>query len=341
MASKKYSRDVVEAMLSLERTYTCVPPCYQVAAAEECELSPIPSSNRCDEARHSPQLVNGFPICDDDEGVKTDDEDGCFSTLSDESIRDTICAWMFEVVDFCSFDRETIYIGMAYFDRFTSQDNRNRSIEDPADRRHRAQGVALTSLYLAVKIHDNNRKSVCLLKTFESISHDKFTSSDIYNMEITILLALEWKLHPPTPQAFMFQFLMALAKEGTKEQKQQYQIVHEVTNYITELTLRFLWQEFDNERMNRFKASTIAYASILIALKGVRNNVLSNAHFHHFNDELLSMMDEEAKNRVQEAARIIMPIIAEDYSSSESGIKKILAALDSKNEVYHTDIAFY
>lgn len=230
---------------------------------------------------------------------------------------------------------------MTYFDRFTSQDNQRHSLKDPADRRHRAQGAALTSLYLAVKIHDNSRKSVCLLKTFESISHNKFTSSDIYNMELAILLALEWKLHPPTPQAFMHQFLMALAKEGTKEQRQQYEIVHEITNYITELTLRFLWPEFDNESMNQSKASTIAYASILIALKGVRNNVLSNARFHIFNDELLSMMDEEAKDRVQQAATIIMPIIAEDYSSSESGIKKILSALDSKNEVYHTDIAFH
>ena len=230
---------------------------------------------------------------------------------------------------------------MEYFDRFTSQDNRNRSIEDPAVRRHRAQGVALTSLYLAVKIHDNNRKPVCLLKTFESISHEKFTSSDIYNIERTILLALEWKLHPPTPQAFMYQFLMALAKEATMEQKQQFQIVHEVTNYITELALRFLWPEFDDEKLNRSKASTIAYASILIALKGVRHNVLSNAHFHRFNDELLSMMDDDAKKRVQQAAKIVIPIIAEDYASSESGIKKILSALDSKNEVYQTDIAFY
>lgn len=77
----------------------------------------------------------------------------------DEESRIKMSAWCYQVVDFCKFRRETVGIAMSYLDRYlTSLDDRS-AVTD----RKFYQLVTMTSLYIAIKIHEPLEMETSLL----------------------------------------------------------------------------------------------------------------------------------------------------------------------------------
>ena len=77
----------------------------------------------------------------------------------DEDCRVKMCEWCYQVVDFCKFRRETVGIGMTYLDRYLCTEKGKKALGD----RKEYQLVAMTCLYIAIKLHEPLEMETSLL----------------------------------------------------------------------------------------------------------------------------------------------------------------------------------
>jgi len=170
-------------------------------------------------------------------------------TIVDDALRQDIVHWCYKVVDYLNMNRNTVSVSISYFDRFLSVRTVNKKV---------AQLVGLTSLYLAIKLYEQEWKTrmPVVLSHFITLSRNNFTGSDIIGMEALILNTLNFHMHPPTPQTIVSQLL------------------HMFPNHIDPLSLRDLVEHSnflievsvtDSFFMTR-KSSSIAVASLLVAM---------------------------------------------------------------------------
>mmetsp|Transcript_8990 Transcript_8990/g.10415 ORF Transcript_8990/g.10415 Transcript_8990/m.10415 type:complete len:299 (-) Transcript_8990:153-1049(-) len=162
------------------------------------------------------------------------------------SSRMKICRWTFNVVDHFDFSRKTAVISMNLFDRFMATRG-NRCDPDVA------LLTAITTIYIAVKLHENKKIRPCSLS---KLSRGQFSSNDIEEMEREILKDLSWLVHPPIAIDFLDSLLTFLPEEIHDSTK--YSIL-ENARYLTELSV------FDPYFIEHH-ASTVAFSAILSVL---------------------------------------------------------------------------
>jgi hypothetical protein len=97
------------------------------------------------------------------------------SSTVDESWRELICEWSFQVVDHFDFNRETVAISLSYLDRFVAS--------RPVNRRT-FQLAAMTTLYLAIKLFEPGQLKV---HDLVKLSQGCFVADHIVMMEESIL----------------------------------------------------------------------------------------------------------------------------------------------------------
>mmetsp|Transcript_4270 Transcript_4270/g.12272 ORF Transcript_4270/g.12272 Transcript_4270/m.12272 type:complete len:363 (-) Transcript_4270:298-1386(-) len=121
----------------------------------------------------------------------------------DEDCRVKMCEWCYQVVDFCKFRRETVGIGMSYLDRYMCSSKGNKALGD----RKEYQLVAMTCLYIAIKLHEPLEMETSLLA---DLSRGCYTEMEFATMEQSILEAIDWRVSGPTPLAFVLHYLAFL-----------------------------------------------------------------------------------------------------------------------------------
>ena len=89
--------------------------------------------------------------------------------------RQKICEWNFQVIDRCNLDRETASVSLNYLDRYLSTHHVNMET---------LQLVALTSLYLAIKLYESVPSMMSLLI---DASRGRFNKDRIVLTEESIL----------------------------------------------------------------------------------------------------------------------------------------------------------
>jgi hypothetical protein len=186
------------------------------------------------------------------------DSDSILSTASqivDEESRIKMCEWCYQVVDFCKFRRETVGIGMSYLDRYISTPQGRLALTD----RKFYQLAAMTSLYMAIKIHEPLEMETSLLA---DLSRGVYTDLQIAEMERKILDGLEWRLAGPTPLTFI-QHFMALLDVDLRVKG----AIMDYARYQVELAVSSL------DLVPR-RPSEIALAAILNAMEGIDRSLL-------------------------------------------------------------------
>ena len=171
-----------------------------------------------------------------------------------------------------SFDlsREVVAVSLSFFDRYfaTLGNKYNGNV---------ALLASLTTLHIAIKLYDTKKIK---LSTLANLSRGQFTSRDIEMMEWTILSALRWKLHPPTPYTFVEHIMFFLPQELNSSTRAG---LNEVSKYLTELAV------CDAYFVDRANSSTIAFAAILNVMDdmnyskfsgGLREAFLRNLNYH-------------------------------------------------------------
>ena len=188
---------------------------------------------------------------------------------------------------------------MSYYDRYIAKFPCNDKVQE-------RQLVAVTSLYMAVKINETRRKEDTI-QCFFKLSDGRLSVQDITNMESQMLFGLNWLVNPPSPQTFVHQVTSLLCcthlRRGSSSAPT---IIYEVATYITELSLL-------NDESTSEKASTLGLASMLIVLRGVKSTVLSSDQIEEFFNFLSSLGFDNSENINSVAYQIVETLHSNEW----------------------------
>eukprot|EP00546_Thalassionema_frauenfeldii_P000926 CAMPEP_0178938378 /NCGR_PEP_ID=MMETSP0786-20121207/26295_1 /TAXON_ID=186022 /ORGANISM="Thalassionema frauenfeldii, Strain CCMP 1798" /LENGTH=351 /DNA_ID=CAMNT_0020617085 /DNA_START=71 /DNA_END=1126 /DNA_ORIENTATION=- len=198
---------------------------------------------------------------------------GNSNEMVSESWRKMIVDWCYEIVDHFGFDREVVSIALNFLDRVAAF--QTISSKQPLHRRE-FQLIAVTSLYLAIKVHgESDTQDGRLLKlkiqTFVELSRGLFTVEVLESKEMEILKMLEWNVNPTSTVQFVAQ-LMRLFPTWTiydcdlSRARNAKGKMYETARYLTELTVCVSTFSF------QYKPSEIAYAAILCSMISLENS---------------------------------------------------------------------
>ncbi|CAB9520264.1 G1/S-specific cyclin-E1 [Seminavis robusta] len=179
----------------------------------------------------------------------------CFPTAPptlnvDHANRESMTEWSYKVIDFLSFHHETVEISMNYFDRYLL----TKAGAEALGCSKLFQLANMACLYLSIKIHED---VVLDSKFMANLSNGLFTHDQVEQMELHVLAALQWYLHPPTAVAFVREYLNLLP--------------HSVSDAMKEKTASLCEPQIQTSVMDysliNAKASTVALFSVMNALK--------------------------------------------------------------------------
>jgi Cyclin, N-terminal domain len=187
--------------------------------------------------------------------------------LVDTSCRTKMCAWFQQICNFCQYDdEETLTIienAMNYVDRYVVTPKGSVALLD----RNYYQGMAITCLYMATKIHASAAISA---SDMSQITRYVYTTEQIEEMEYHILQALDWRVNPPTASVFVSEFMKIIIAH-----MHQSQIVTDTDDTsivsllrtVKELVHTQMIATFSDEKFLTVPASVIAYTAILNAVQ--------------------------------------------------------------------------
>ncbi|KAL7436766.1 hypothetical protein ACHAXM_005312 [Skeletonema potamos] len=167
------------------------------------------------------------------------------SSQINELWREKICEWCYQVVDHFDFNREVVNVAMTYLDRYLATRTVNRRI---------FQLAAMTALYLAIKLFEPGKLR---MSSLIELSRGYFLAEHIVAMEDSMLQALSWHVHPPTPFAFCRDLIKLVSADVNPRLRHD---ISELARFLTELSV------CDYYFVTR-KPSSIAMASIINAME--------------------------------------------------------------------------
>jgi hypothetical protein len=173
----------------------------------------------------------------------------------DEECRYKMACWCYGIASLCAFQSETVGIAMSILDKFLATAGASYILLD----RNRFQLSVMASLYTAAKLHESEALSP---KQMALVSKGRFTTAHITAMELEILMAIHWHVHPPTAHNFLTPLLHQLLPTFSVTKEQHLQIMHLATVQI-DLAVR------DYELFTGENQSSLAVASLATALETV------------------------------------------------------------------------
>jgi hypothetical protein len=230
----------------------------------------------------------------------------------DHDCRVKMCEWCYQVVDFCKFRRETVGIGMSYLDRYLCSDKGKKALGD----RKEYQLVAMTCLYIAIKLHEPLEMETSLLA---DLSRGCYTEMEFANMEGKILQALVWRVSGPTALGFIQHFLMFLPETIHQAVATA---IFDYARYQTELAVA-------DHACVKLRPSIVGMAALLNAVEGMDTSLLPLRVQTKFIRKVVSYtsMDMDLLEDTQHRLSMLMiNMLTEDYT------KKLDVALKEASE---------
>lgn len=182
--------------------------------------------------------------------------------------RQKVCEWSYQVIDHYNFNREVVFIALNYLDRMVALLAAKDCI-----RKTEFRLIAVTSLYLAVKLHgvhgsnDGIRRKL-RISSFHELSERCFSIEQIEEMEAKMLQSFNWFVNPPTPLTYIDSMLsMCPAWHVSVSHLSSDVIITSVKDlalYFTELSVA--------ESRFTFMSSTsvVSYAAVLLAMRSMK-----------------------------------------------------------------------
>lgn len=220
----------------------------------------------------------------------------------DHDCRVKMCEWCYQVVDFCKFRRETVGIGMSYLDRYLCSDKGKKALGD----RKEYQLVAMTCLYIAIKLHEPLEMETSLLA---DLSRGCYTEMEFANMEGKILEALVWRVSGPTALGFIQHFLMFLPETIHQAVATA---IFDYARYQTELAVA-------DHSCVKLRPSIVGMAALLNAVEGMDTSLLSLKVQSKFIRKVVSYtsMDMDLLEDTQHRLSMLMiNMLSEEYTKS-------------------------
>ena len=146
-------------------------------------------------------------------------------------------------------NRDLVYITMSFFDRYLSR------VPVLVSDHMMIQLVAMTSLYLATKVHSIKKLSIA---TIIHLSEGLLSCDQVLGMEHSIMKSLDWYLNPPTPSTFVT-VLYPLMKKLTDDEDTMVEI-RDLAIHLLELAV------YDSYYFINKPPSLMAHAAIMGAM---------------------------------------------------------------------------
>ncbi|KAL9186438.1 hypothetical protein ACHAXT_005676 [Thalassiosira profunda] len=202
-----------------------------------------------------------------------------------ERCRRRTCEWMYDICDYFHLNREAVGIALFYVDRYFTLTFDGPAGQEVPVTRKRFQLVALTALYVAVKLHGESRqanrnmagkpavgspgqsqpqwnRSRFSLAVCASISRNQFTPGEIEECERDVFRTLDWHVNPIVPSGPIVESLL-LHLPSTEERLPLF--VYDCAKYLSELSVSVPALSLV------YRPSVVAYASISHALDVLRS----------------------------------------------------------------------
>jgi hypothetical protein len=179
--------------------------------------------------------------------------------IVDAVCREKMCEWSYRVCDHFNTEREIVAIAFSCLDRFIDRCSCDRTAFKLA---------AMTTLYMATKIVSHRQITISSLS---ELSRGEFSMTHIAEMEVLILEALGWRVHPPTIQCFV-NSLFGLLKVPTGP----------VSTAIYQRAIFFAEIALYDYRFVARERSLIAIAAIINAMEGMDKSVVSKDEQSNF-----------------------------------------------------------
>lgn len=203
------------------------------------------------------------------------------SSPSHTECRSAMAAWCNQCVDFCQFGREPVEITLNYVDRFLATPAGAAALDTSSTTaRSIYQLTTMAALYAAIKIHQPEALSS---STMAALSRGRYSVGQIEEMERSILVALEWRMHPVTALSFVREYLLQLSLHldfldgfaTTPLEPQQPQNKTSTTLHSTVMELAKLQTELAlrDASLRNAPPSVIAYGALLNALESCGSTI--------------------------------------------------------------------
>jgi Cyclin, N-terminal domain len=129
----------------------------------------------------------------------------------DQVCREKMCEWSYRVRDHFRTTREVVAFAFSFLDRFVVRYNCDRTTFKLA---------SMTSFFIATKMLNVKQIS---LRSLAELSRGEFDPEHISDMEKFILTKLQWRMNPPTIQAFISYLRIVLPPADSSIQDKIYQ----------------------------------------------------------------------------------------------------------------------
>lgn len=107
--------------------------------------------------------------------------------------------WMIEVLTNFKCDDQTFFLAVSLMDRYFKRCGRVLQIND-------LHGIGVTAMFVASKFEDIF--PIKMRTVYEKIAHKKISVEAIKKIELDLMLAIEYRVHAPTPLDFLKQYLL-------------------------------------------------------------------------------------------------------------------------------------
>ena len=234
------------------------------------------------------------PIVDCAENGFEESGDPMLNMEIDMSCREKMCEWSYKICDHFQTSREIVAIAFNYLDRFNDVTRCDRTAFKLA---------SMTCLYIATKMFHNKQLSV---STLSDLSRNEFTSHNILQMERVILTTLDYRMNPPTVQAYLQQFQLLfpvqciLSSFDHQIQLYQYDEKQIITCMMNDIFDRATYY---NE-LAVFDYSLISEARYIVAISclfnAINDVILDGSHdFDYYQQQLCEDVQNELVSMIQ------------------------------------------
>jgi hypothetical protein len=250
-----------------------------------------------------------------------------------ERCRRRTCEWMYDICDYFHLNREVVAIALFYVDRFftlTSFPDAECNKQVPVTRKQ-FQLVALTGLYISIKVHGELRqgksnqaqwsRSKFNVSVCASISRHQFTSQAIEKCEHLMLQTLDWRINPIVPSGLVIDTLVNYLSSGLDGSGNATGVslyVYDCSKYLAELSVSV------PALCMVYKPSVIAFASIMYSLDTYGTKLFSvqqRAEFECALHEASGQHFDTEKENIQ-SARGILQVICPNLNELFSPLTK-------------------
>lgn len=248
--------------------------------------------------------------------------------------RRRVCEWIFETVDHYSFDREVASIALHYLDRSVALEL--ASSDSPMNQRQ-FQLFAVTSLYLAIKLHGESdpsagRRLKLRISTFVELSRGFFSVATIEAMERYILSLLNWHVNVPTAAQYVAIILRLLPEwEAYSDCASFYTVrarLYDLSKYFTELACF-------HYATSQTAPSAVAYAALLCAIESMQSTTPLPSFVYHALMANIASVSADLSPSSLEVAQVVQYLksVTPDLFDTPSPPLERVVSLEGLNEI--------